>query len=79
MKKPNPKKSPVKKVNEKSKDAGDLKKATLKPLKEKEKQNWKNSLGDEEEDFTIEDDLKLDSGFDDDDEDDDGGFYEDKF
>ncbi len=80
MKKPNPKKSPLKKTNEKSKEAGDLKKATLKPLKEKEKQNWKNSLNDdEEEDFTMEDDIKLDSGFDDDEEEDDGGFYEDKF
>jgi len=79
MKKPNPKKSPVKKTNEKGKDAGDLKKVTLKPLKEKEKQNWKNSLSDDEEDFAIEDDIKLDSGFDDDEEDEDTGFYDDKF
>lgn len=79
MKKPNPKKSPVKKTTEKSKDPGDLKKATLKPLKEKEKQNWKNTLSDEDEDFAIEDDIKLDSGFDDDEEDEDVGFYDDKF
>ncbi len=79
MKKPNPKKSPVKKINEKAKDAGDLKKTTLKPLKEKEKQNWKNSLNEEDEDFIMDDDIKLDSSFDDDEEEDDGGFYEDKF
>lgn len=80
MKKPNPKKSPVKKTNDKGKDAGDLKKAaTLKPLKEKEKQNWKNSLSEDDEDFTVEDDIKLDSNFDDDEDDVDDGFYEDKF
>jgi len=78
MKKTNAKKSPVKKTSEKAKDAGDLKKTTLKPLKEKEKQNWKNSLGDEDEDFIMDDDIKLDTEFDDD-EDEDGGFYEDKF
>jgi len=80
MKKPNPKKNPVKKTNEKGKEAGDLKKAaTLKPLKEKEKQNWKNSLSEDDEDFAIEDDIKLDSDFDDDEDDVDDGFYEDKF
>lgn len=80
MKKPNPKKSPAKKTNDKNKEAGELKKAaTLKPLKEKEKQNWKNNLSEEDEDFTMDDDMKLDSGFDDDEDDDDDGFYEDKF
>ncbi|MCW3070898.1 MAG: hypothetical protein JWO44_788 [Bacteroidetes bacterium] len=74
-----PKKSPVKKVD-KSKDSGELRKpAKLKPLKEKEKKNWKNNLDeDEEDDFNMEDDdLKLDDGFDDDDDDD--GFFDDNF
>ena len=79
MKKPNPKKSPLKKNNEKGKETGDAKKTPkLKPLKEKEKQNWKNSLSEEDEDFIMDDDIKLDGGFDED-EDEDGGFYEDKF
>ncbi|MDF2437217.1 MAG: hypothetical protein K0Q95_1593 [Bacteroidota bacterium] len=65
-----PKKSPAKKAD-KSKDSGELRKPTkLKPLKEKEKKNWKNNLeGEEDEDFNLEeDDLKLDEGFDDDDD-----------
>ena len=79
MKKTNPKKSPLKKTNEKAKEAGEVKKTTLKPLKEKEKQNWKNSLNEEDEDFIMDDDMKLDGNFDEDEEEDDGGFYEDKF
>jgi hypothetical protein len=73
------KKSPVKKVD-KSKDSGELRKpAKLKPLKEKEKKNWKNNLDeDEESDFNVnDDDLKLDDDFGDDDDDD--GFYDDTF
>jgi ABC-type uncharacterized transport system YnjBCD substrate-binding protein len=65
-----PKKSPAKKAD-KSKDSGELRKPTkLKPLKEKEKKNWKNNLeGEEDEDFNLEeDDLKLDDSFDDDDD-----------
>ena len=83
MKKPNdPKKAPAKKgVSKdglKAKESGELKKPTkLKPLKEKDKKNWKNNLNDdEEEDFAVEDDIKL-SGNLDDDEDEDDGYYDD--
>ncbi|MCE3280397.1 MAG: hypothetical protein K0S44_2588 [Bacteroidetes bacterium] len=72
------KKSPLKKAD-KSKDSGELRKPTkLKPLKEKEKKNWKNNLEtDEEEDFNLDDeDLKLDEGLDDDDDD---AFYDDNY
>ena len=83
MKKPsNSKNSPAKKTNEKGKDSGEVKKVTkLKPLKEKEKQSWKNNLNeDDEEDFTIEDDIKSHSSFDDDeDEEEEEGYYDDKF
>ena len=82
MKKPsNSKNSPAKKTNEKGKDSGEVKKVTkLKPLKEKEKQSWKNSLSDDEEDFTIEDDIKNEAGFDEEeDEEEEGGYYDDKF
>ncbi|MCC6838447.1 MAG: hypothetical protein IT234_07925 [Bacteroidia bacterium] len=73
------KKSPAKKTD-KSKDSGELRKPTkLKPLKEKEKKNWKNALEDDDEDFNLEDDdLRLDSSFDDDDDDDDD-FYDDNY
>jgi hypothetical protein len=74
-----PKKSPAKKAD-KSKDSGELRKPTkLKPLKEKEKKNWKNNLDEgDDEDFNMEDeDLKLDEGFGD--EDDDDGFYDDNY
>jgi len=71
MKKPaTTKKTPAKKAEKK--DSGELRKpAKLKPLKEKENKNWKNSLDEEEDDgFNMEDDdLKLDSNFDDDDDD----------
>jgi hypothetical protein len=73
------KKSPSKKAD-KPKDLGELRKpAKLKPLKEKEKKNWKNNLdGEEDDDFNMnDDDLKLDSGFDDDDDDD--GFFDDNY
>lgn len=78
MKKPsNTKKSAVKKTSEKGKDSGELRKPSkLTPLKEKDKKNWKSSLDDEEDEFTMEDDVKLDSNFDDDDADE---FYDDDF
>lgn len=72
------KKSPLKKTD-KSKDSGELRKPTkLKPLKEKEKKNWKNNLDtDEEEDFNLDDeDIKLDEGLDDDDDD---AFYDENY
>lgn len=77
----NPKNSSAKKTVVKAKETGELKKPSkLKPLKEKEKKGWKNSLGeDDDEDFTIEDDLKLNSSFDDDDDDEAGDFYDDSF
>jgi hypothetical protein len=80
MKKPsNTKKSPVKKTSEKGKDSGELRKPSkLTPLKEKDKKNWKSSLDDEEDEFTMEDDVKLESNFDDDDDDADE-FYDDDF
>jgi len=70
----NPKKSASKKAD-KLGDSGELRKpAKLKPLKEKEKKSWKNSLDEEDDDFMMEEeDLKFDS-FDDDDDDD---FYDD--
>ena len=80
MKKPsNTKKSPVKKTSEKGKDSGELRKPSkLTPLKEKDKKNWKSSLDDEDDEFTMEDDVKLESNFDDDDDDADE-FYDDDF
>lgn len=74
-----PKKSP-KKVDSKSKDSGELRKPTkLKPLKEKEKKNWKNNL-DDDDDFAMEEDDKFDPDFNsNDDDDDDDGFYDDNF
>lgn len=67
----NSKNTSAKKNVEKSKENGELRKVTkLKPLKEKEKKSWKNSLNEEEEDdFDFDDDLKLDGDFDDEDED----------
>lgn len=82
MKKPNnTKKGPAKKAAEKGKESGELRKPTkLKPLKEKEKKNWKNNLDDEEDDFTLdEDDVKLNTNFDDEDDDDDDDFYDDNY
>ena len=80
MKKPsNTKKSPVKKTYEKGKVSGELRKPSkLTPLKEKDKKNWKSRLDDEEDEFTMEDAVKLDSNFDDDDDDADE-FYDDDF
>lgn len=75
----NLKSSSVKKNIDKKKESGELKKATkLKPLKEKEKKNWKNNLNDDDDDdFDFEDDLKLDdTDFDDDDDDD---YYDDRY
>ena len=79
MKKPsNSKKGPVKKSTDKVKDSGELRKPSkLTPLKEKDKKNWKSSIDEDDEDFTVEDDVKLDGNFDDDD--DDETFYDDKF
>ena len=82
MKKPNNnKKGPAKKAADKTKgkEAGELRKpAKLKPLKEKDKKNWKNNL-DDDDDFTLEeDDVKLNTNFDDDDDDDDD-FYDDNY
>lgn len=78
MKKPsNSKKSPVKKNADKVKDSGELRKPSkLIPLKEKDKKNWKSSLDEDDEDFTMEDDVKLDGNFDDDEDED---FYDDNF
>lgn len=64
----NPKSNSAKKSTEKGKDIGELKKPTkLKPLKEKEKKNWKNNWNDEDdEDFSFESDLDIDKEFDED-------------
>jgi hypothetical protein len=60
----------------KAADNGELKKPTkLKPLKEKEKKEWKNKLGEEDDDLILEDDLKFEDGF----EDDDDNVYDDEF
>ena len=76
-----PKNNSAKKNTVKANENGESKKPSkLKPLKEKEKKGWKNSIGEEDdEDFTIEDDIKLDNSFDDDDEDAEGDFYDDSF
>lgn len=76
MKKPgNPKNNSAKKSTEKGKDASEVKKTTLKPLKEKEKKSWKNNLNEEDdEDFSLDDDLNLDSDFEDEEDDD---YYDD--
>ena len=78
MKKGNdPKKSPKK--TEKAKDSGELRKpSTLKPLKEKEKKSWKANL-DDEDDIEFDEDVKLDTNFDDEDEEEDDAFYDDRF
>ena len=80
MKKPSsskngsPKKSP-----DKSKDSGELRKPTkLIPLKEKDKKNWKSNLDDDEDDdFALDEDVRLDGNFADEEEDEE--FYDDKF
>ncbi|MCX6296402.1 MAG: hypothetical protein NTX97_10105 [Bacteroidetes bacterium] len=80
MKKPSSsKKSPIKKSTDKAKDSGELRKPSkLTPQKEKDKKNWKSDLDEgDDDDFTMEDDVKLDGNFDDDD--DDGDFYDDEF
>ncbi len=79
MKKPSSsKKSPLKKAGDKAKDSGELRKPSkLTPQKEKDKKNWKSSLDDEDEDFAIDEDVKLDNDFDEDDEDE--PFYDDDF
>jgi hypothetical protein len=80
MKKPSSsKKSPTKKSTDKAKDSGELRKPSkLTPQKEKDKKNWKSDLEEgDDDDFTMEDDVKLDGNFDDDE--DDGDFYDDEF
>lgn len=59
---------------------GELKKPTkLKPLKEKEKKGWKNKIGDDDDDFVLEDgDVSFNSNFDDDDDLGDD-YYDDSF
>jgi hypothetical protein len=81
MKKPNnSKKDSAKKTPDKSKDSGELRKPTkLTPLKEKDKKNWKSNLEDDEDDFTLDEDVKLDTSFEGDDEEDDDTFYNDDF
>lgn len=83
MKKPsNAKNTPKKKTDKKGSESGELRKPSkLKPLKEKDKKSWKNSLEDEEGDDEFdmmedEEDIKLDdiNSFDDDDDD---QFYDD--
>lgn len=70
--------SPSVKKPIKAREEGELKKPTkLKPLKEKEKKGWKTKLVEEEDDFLIEDELKLDNDFDD--EEDDDVFYDDEY
>lgn len=78
MKKPsNSKKSPIKKSSDKAKDSGELRKPSkLAPQKEKDKKNWKSNLDDEEEDFTVDENVKLDSDFDEEDEEE---FFDEEF
>ena len=80
MKKPSSsKKSPIKKSTDKAKDSGELRKPSkLTPQKEKDKKNWKSSLDDEDDDFAMDEDVKLDGGFGDD-EDVDEEFFDDEF
>ena len=80
MKKANDSKKGPKKI-EKPKDAGELRKPSkLKPLKEKEKKNWKSNLDDDDDDFSMEDDVKFNPGFDhEEEEEEDDGFYDDNF
>lgn len=80
MKKPsNSKKSPVKKSSDKAKDSGELRKPSkLTPLKEKDKKNWKSSLDDDDDDFTMDEDVKLEAN-DFGDSEDDEEFFDDEF
>ena len=81
MKKAANSKKNLKKKDKKS-DSGELRKpAKLKPLKEKEKKNWKQSFNEDDEDFEMlpeDDNLKLDD-FSSDIEEEEDGFYEDNF
>ena len=69
------KKTSDKKASDKNKDSGELRKPKkLTPLKEKDKKNWKSNL-DDEEDFKLDEDVKLNENFEEDEEeffDDDG-------
>lgn len=78
MKKPsNSKKSPAKKGGDKAKDSGELRKPTkLTPLKAKDKKSWKSNL-DDDDDFAIDEDVKLENDFADDVEDEE--FFDDDY
>lgn len=80
MKKPsNSKKGPAKKGGDKAKDSGELRKPTkLTPLKQKDKKSWKSNLDDDDDDFEMDEDVKLDDDFADDDGDDEE-FYDDDY
>jgi hypothetical protein len=79
MKKPsNSKKTPAKKAGDKAKDSGELRKPTkLTPLKAKDKKSWKSNLDDEDDDFAMDEDMKLEDDFGD--EEDDEEFFDDEF
>ena len=79
MKKPsNTKKSPAKKGGDKAKDSGELRKPSkLVPQKEKDKKNWKSSLDEDDDDFAMDEDVKLDDDFADDVDDEE--FFDDEF
>ncbi len=81
MKKTSSSKKTAKKKTDKKPDSGELRKPSkLKPLKEKEKKNWKNSLDEDDEEFDMAEDQ--DMKFDDIgslDEDDDDYYAEDRF
>lgn len=60
MKKPANSKKPVKKAPKKA-EADELRKpAKLKPMKEKEKKNWKQSIEDDDLDIEPDEEVKLD-------------------
>jgi hypothetical protein len=74
----NSKKDSAKKSPDKSKDSGELRKPTkLTPLKEKDKKNWKSNLDDDDDDFTLDEDVKLEGNFDADEEEDEEFFDDD--
>lgn len=60
MKKPSSSKKTAKKKTDKKAESGELRKpAKLKPLKEKDKKNWKNTLEEEDEEFDMAEDQDL--------------------
>lgn len=78
----NSKKSLSVKKTEKGKESGELRKPIkLKPLKEKEKKNWKKNVDDEDDEdgfMMDEGGIGLDSSFEDSDEEDEG-FFDDNY